>query len=105
MASDYADRTDAVAAFVRDWLADTGVPGASVAVVTSDETVYAKGFGSRDLAENRPATADTVYGVGSVTKSFAALAVLARGATGATSRSTTRSATTRASICGTTATP
>ncbi len=70
------DRADEIAAFVRDWLADADVPGASVAVVTPDETVYADGFGSRDLADNRPATADTVYGVGSVTKSFAALAVL-----------------------------
>jgi CubicO group peptidase (beta-lactamase class C family) len=62
--------------FVRDWLADEGLPGASIAVVRGDECVYADGFGSRDLAENHPATADTLYGVGSVTKSVAALAVL-----------------------------
>jgi CubicO group peptidase (beta-lactamase class C family) len=65
-----------IAAFVRDWLAEEGLPGASVAVVRDGECVYADGFGSRDLADNRPATADTLYGVGSVTKSFAALAVM-----------------------------
>ncbi|PSQ48562.1 serine hydrolase [Halobacteriales archaeon SW_6_65_15] len=62
--------------FVRDWLADEKLPGASLAVARDDEVVYADGFGSRDLAENRPATADTLYGIGSVTKSFAGLAVM-----------------------------
>jgi CubicO group peptidase (beta-lactamase class C family) len=62
--------------FVRDWLADEKLPGASLAIARGDEVVYANGFGSRDLAENRPATGDTLYGIGSITKSFAALAVL-----------------------------
>lgn len=62
--------------FVRKWLADEKLAGASLAVVRDDECVYAEGFGSRDLAENAPATADTLYGVGSVTKSFTALAVM-----------------------------
>lgn len=74
--ADYADRTDDAASLVRDVLADDGIPGMSVAVVTPEETVWVDGFGSRDLAENLPATPETVYGVGSVTKSFAALAVL-----------------------------
>jgi CubicO group peptidase (beta-lactamase class C family) len=62
--------------FVRDWLADEKLPGASLAIARGDEVIYANGFGSRDLAENRPATGDTLYGIGSITKSFAALAVL-----------------------------
>jgi CubicO group peptidase (beta-lactamase class C family) len=65
-----------IGSFVRDWLADESLPGASIAVVRGDECVYADGFGSRDLAENEPATADTLYGIGSVTKSVAALAVM-----------------------------
>lgn len=70
-----ADARREIAAFLRDWLADEGLPGVSVAVVRGDDVVYADGFGSRDLAGDRPATGDTLYGVGSVTKSFAALAV------------------------------
>lgn len=65
-----------VASFLRTVLRTDPIPGLSVAVVDADETTYADGFGSRDLAGNRPATAETLYGVGSVTKSFTALSVL-----------------------------
>lgn len=51
------------------------LPGVSVAVVDADGVRYADGFGSRDLAGNRPATAETLYGIGSVTKSVTALAL------------------------------
>lgn len=58
-----------------DWVADRGVPGLSLAVVDGAEPVYAEGFGSRDLASNAPATPETLYGVGSCTKSLTALAI------------------------------
>ena len=45
------------------------MPGLSIAVVKNGETLYAKGFGSRDLEKNLPATPDTLYGIGSITKS------------------------------------
>ncbi|MFC7071144.1 serine hydrolase [Halobaculum lipolyticum] len=51
------------------------LPGVGVCVVDRDGVVYADGFGSRDLAGNRPASADTLFGVGSVTKSVTALAL------------------------------
>ena len=51
------------------------LPAVGVCVVDRDGVVYADGFGSRDLAGNRPATADTLFGVGSVTKSVTALAL------------------------------
>ncbi len=65
-----------IESFVGDWLVDANVPGTSIAVVRNDNLVYASGFGSRDLETNRPATAQTQYGVASCTKSFAGLAVL-----------------------------
>lgn len=62
-----------------DAVRDSTVPGVSVAVVDADidqeGATYATGVGSRDLAENRPATPETLYGVGSCTKSFAGLAI------------------------------
>lgn len=61
--------------FVYDVMTTESLPGVSVAVVDRDGTAYAAGFGSRDLEENRPATPDTLYGFGSVTKSFTALAL------------------------------
>ena len=70
-----SDAQRRVEGFVTDWLSDCRIPGAAVAIVDGDET-YAEGFGARDLASNAPATAETAYGVASVTKSFTALAVL-----------------------------
>jgi len=56
-------------------MADDDLPGLSVAVVEDDGLAYANGFGSRDLAANDPATAETLYGIGSCTKSLTAVAV------------------------------
>jgi CubicO group peptidase (beta-lactamase class C family) len=52
------------------------MPGLSIAVVKNGETLYAGGFGSRDRELNLPATHDTLYGIGSITKSFVAIAIL-----------------------------
>lgn len=60
---------------VADWLAEERVPGASLALVDADGRLYDEGFGSRDLRTNTPATARTLYGMGSVTKSVAALTI------------------------------
>ena len=65
-----------IEAFVGDWLVDANVPGASLALVEDGELVYTGGFGSRDLETNEPATPETLYGMASVTKSFAATAIL-----------------------------
>ncbi len=75
------DLEDFMAQAMRDW----DVPGAAVAVVKDGRTVYAKGFGLRDVDEKLPVTPDTVFAIGSCTKAFtaAALCLLAdRGAIG-----------------------
>lgn len=64
-----------VESFVADWLAEHDVPGAALVVVDGDETVYANGFGARDLSTDDPATVDTLFGVASVTKSVTAVAL------------------------------
>lgn len=46
------------------------VPGMAMAVVRGKELVYAKGFGTRRYGTNRPVDKDTVFQVGSTTKSF-----------------------------------
>lgn len=68
--------------YVTEWMGENEVPGASVAVVDGTDLPYAEGFGARDLADNLPATPDTLYGIGSCTKSFVATAVLQRAAAG-----------------------
>ena len=53
-----------------------GVPGVVVGVVIDGELAYAKGFGVIDPATNAVPDADTVYRIGSITKSFTGLALL-----------------------------
>lgn len=61
---------------VADAMLRDHVPGLSLAVVKDGKVIYARGFGARRLKDNAPATPDTLYGVGSCTKSFTALAIM-----------------------------
>lgn len=53
-----------------------GVPGVAVGVVIDGELAYAKGFGVVDPATKAVPDADTVYRIGSISKSFTGLALL-----------------------------
>lgn len=53
-----------------------GMPGLSVAVVRHNQVELATGIGLADVATGRPATADTLFRVGSVSKNFVALAIM-----------------------------
>jgi len=57
-------------------MAGMRIPACSVAMVKDDQVIYARGFGARNIKENLPATQDTLYGIGSCTKSFTALAIM-----------------------------
>ena len=71
-----ASERAAVESFVAEWLSDERIPGAAVAVVDPDGTLYAEGFGARNLERNEPTTPDTLFGVGSSTKSLTAVAIM-----------------------------
>lgn len=62
--------------FVTNWMEAHEVPGASLAVVDGDETVYSAGFGAKDLESNTAVTSETLFGIGSATKSFTAVAIM-----------------------------
>lgn len=58
-------------------LLEAGVPGASVAVLHRGELIYANGFGQTSRSLGSPTvTASTVFQIGSVSKQFAAAAVM-----------------------------
>jgi len=57
-------------------LKETKTPGAAIAIVSSNQTEWVAGLGKADVAANQPATADTLFRIGSVSKAFAALAAL-----------------------------
>lgn len=48
------------------------IPGLSVAVVREGKVILARGFGMSDVEQRVAATADTVYPIGSITKTFTA---------------------------------
>ncbi|HEY2751969.1 serine hydrolase domain-containing protein [Phenylobacterium sp.] len=61
---------------VGEWLARTGAPSVSIAVVNGGEIAYAKAYGSARLAPRHAATPETRYAIDSVSKEFTAAAML-----------------------------
>jgi CubicO group peptidase (beta-lactamase class C family) len=57
-------------------LAEYRIPGVGVALVTTDKVIWAGGVGKADLATGREVNADTMFRLGSITKSFVGLAAL-----------------------------
>ena len=53
------------------------VPGCAVSIVRDGKLVFAGGFGLRDPARRLPATADTLFGIASLTKAFTAAGIAA----------------------------
>ncbi len=56
--------------------------GAAVAIVSSDQVVFAKGFGTANVETNQPVTAEMLFQIGSITKTLTALAVTSFAADG-----------------------
>lgn len=52
------------------------VPGFAIGLAQDDEWAYEKGFGFRDREKELPLSSNTVFGIGSITKSFTAMGVL-----------------------------
>jgi CubicO group peptidase (beta-lactamase class C family) len=60
-----------VVATMRDWK----VPGAAVAVVKDDAVIYLKGYGVLRSGDTARVTPETMFGIGSISKSFTAAAL------------------------------
>src|SRR4026208_717051 len=52
------------------------IPGMSIVIVYDQDVLLAKGFGYADLEKRIPSDPQTVYRIGSVTKSFTALMLM-----------------------------
>ncbi len=68
---------------IRAEMEKAGIPGAAVAVVVGDRVVWSRGFGVANAETGAPVTADTLFQIGSVTKSFTAAAILTAASEGA----------------------
>jgi CubicO group peptidase (beta-lactamase class C family) len=62
--------------FIFEKISRTHLPGLSLAIVENGELAYSRGFCFRDLEYGLRANPETLYGVGSVTKSFTALSIM-----------------------------
>ncbi|KAA0024342.1 serine hydrolase [Antrihabitans cavernicola] len=62
---------------------ESGIPGMAVAVVHGGKTVYAKGFGVRDIGKPDKVDADTVFQLASVSKSVGSTVIAHQVGTGA----------------------
>ena len=58
--------------WVESMMAEWKVPGLGVAIVEDGEIVFAKGCGWRNVEQELPVTPDTLFAIGSNTKSFTA---------------------------------
>ena len=72
----YLEVTRRLEPWIAAELQQKGIPALSIALVDDQKIVWARGFGFADVAKQIPATANTVYRVGSVSKLFTDLAVM-----------------------------
>jgi len=56
--------------FVAQVMKDWKVPGVAVAIVKDGKVILAKGYGERDTQKHLPVTPQTLFAIGSITKSF-----------------------------------
>jgi serine beta-lactamase-like protein LACTB len=61
---------------IRQEMKKHALPALSIALVDNQQVVWAEGFGMADAARKVPATADTIYRVGSVSKLFTDTAIM-----------------------------
>ena len=55
---------------------NAGEPGGAVIIVKNGNIVYKKGFGVEDIQTKKPITTQTLFNVGSISKTFVAFAIL-----------------------------
>lgn len=72
----YQKVIDELERFIAAEIREKDIPALSIALVDDQTTVWAKGFGFQDPQAKVPATAQTVYRVGSVSKPISALLLM-----------------------------
>lgn len=74
--TDFSKAIGRLQAAIRHEVESKQLPAFSISLVDSDRTVWADGFGFQDADRKVPATAESVYRVGSVSKLFTDIAVM-----------------------------
>ncbi|MZR30240.1 serine hydrolase [Sneathiella litorea] len=74
-ASQIMDAVEQLDELTQAIMAETKVPGLAVAVVHQGKTLFAKGYGVREIGKNDPIDPDTVFQIASLSKSVSASVV------------------------------
>lgn len=70
------DSIPALRAAVETVLKESKTPGAAIAIVSRDREEWVAGIGKADVAADKPVTLETLFRLGSISKSFVAVAAL-----------------------------
>ncbi len=73
---DYAEIVESLRPFIQREMSEKGLPALSIAIVDDQQIVWAQGFGTADPKSKKPATAETVYRIGSVSKLFTDIGIM-----------------------------
>jgi len=73
---DYGPARQYLSAVIKQDMAKHDVKGLSIALIDDQQVVWAEGFGYADVANQVPATADTVYRIGSISKVVTATEIM-----------------------------
>ena len=64
---------DSLDLIVHKVMKDFDVTGLSIGIVQNDSIIYSKGFGTREIGKDQGVNDQTIFGIGSISKSFTAL--------------------------------
>jgi CubicO group peptidase (beta-lactamase class C family)/D-alanyl-D-alanine dipeptidase len=73
---DYAAVVETIKPFIQREVTEKKLPALSIAIVDDQQVVWAEGFGMADPKNKKPATAQTVYRIGSVSKLFTDIGIM-----------------------------
>ncbi len=69
-------RIEVLERFIFDKMSETKLPSLSIAIVKRGKVIYSRAFGYADIESKKPADEETLYGIGSVSKSFTCLSIM-----------------------------
>ncbi|MFC2000029.1 serine hydrolase domain-containing protein [Chloroflexota bacterium] len=73
---DYSEAIEQITALIKQRMQEDEVTGLSIALVDGQEVVWAQGFGYADKENDVKATTETIYEIGSVSKTMTATAIM-----------------------------
>lgn len=66
-------KLDSLDVFIHQLMEDFDLPGLSIGIIQNDSILYLKGYGIREIHKEPPVNENTIFGIGSISKSFTAL--------------------------------